>query len=379
MEMTIREQVIQFYNSKEYLELVKFYQRKTFFNIFNIARDESTHSDFWFWLLNPKESHNLGNFPLRKILETIIIPLNNKQSKDKSLKISEELEDLIVSGVYEIINVEIVREKKIDGGFIDLFITLNIIKNRENSEPIRITITIENKVLSNEHSSQTRKYYDYITDKYQEYNNIFIYLTPLMNAKFLEIEEPQCEAKEFVQLNYQHLVDFIIEPCLNKDLDMETRFILNSYLRSLSYPTIQQDINSKKIKGDIIMAISERERNLLLEFWESQKDLLITVLSVLKDDPDIDTDDSEKISQVLPAIVSAANTKDRTKYHFLGNVYPKNRLVLAVVKEYIKQNPNSTIKSLKKIFSDDIHGSPKWGIIRTYEEGVQIRNEGGVS
>ncbi len=61
--------------------------------------------------------------------------------------------------------------------------------------------------------------------------------------------------------------------------------------------------------------------------------------------------------------------RDTTRYLFKGNIYLKNRLVLAVVQDYVKHNPNITRKELKNTFSKSIQGS--LGVV----ELVEVANE----
>ena len=49
--------------------------------------------------------------------------------------------------------------------------------------------------------------------------------------------------------------------------------------------------------------------------------------------------------------------RDKTRYMFNGNVYLKNKLVLAVVKEYISNNQKITCNELKTIFDKSLQGS----------------------
>lgn len=57
--------------------------------------------------------------------------------------------------------------------------------------------------------------------------------------------------------------------------------------------------------------------------------------------------------------------KDYTKYTLDNDTkkYPKNRLVLAVVKEYMRRNPKTTFTELKRIFPDSILGN-KLGVVQ---------------
>ena len=54
---------------------------------------------------------------------------------------------------------------------------------------------------------------------------------------------------------------------------------------------------------------------------------------------------------------------DYTRYNFEGKSYGKNRLVLAVVSAYIRDNPSATYEYLKGVFNDGLQGST--GVIAT--------------
>ena len=49
--------------------------------------------------------------------------------------------------------------------------------------------------------------------------------------------------------------------------------------------------------------------------------------------------------------------KDYTKYKFNGKEYGKGRLVLSIVKEYVKQCNNIIFSDLKRTFPDDLQKS----------------------
>lgn len=61
--------------------------------------------------------------------------------------------------------------------------------------------------------------------------------------------------------------------------------------------------------------------------------------------------------------------KDKTHYIFNGNNYCKNRLVLAVIKEYVKKNQNCTVDQLIEAFPDKLQGSH--GVLR--EKNLAIK------
>ena len=65
---------------------------------------------------------------------------------------------------------------------------------------------------------------------------------------------------------------------------------------------------------------------------------------------------SEMISKE-PFIEERPQQRDKTRYMFNGNVYLKNKLVLAVIKDYISKNQSITCNDLKTVFDKSLQGS----------------------
>ena len=61
--------------------------------------------------------------------------------------------------------------------------------------------------------------------------------------------------------------------------------------------------------------------------------------------------------------------RDKTKYMFEGKIYPKNRLVLAIIKRYAEQN-NPTYEELNNVFDKSLQGSLK--VVELYTEALKI-------
>lgn len=66
---------------------------------------------------------------------------------------------------------------------------------------------------------------------------------------------------------------------------------------------------------------------------------------------------------------ATSSNRDKTKYMFEGKVYPKNRLVLAIIKKYIAENPVS-FAELNAVFDKSLQGS--LGVIETYDDAQKI-------
>lgn len=60
------------------------------------------------------------------------------------------------------------------------------------------------------------------------------------------------------------------------------------------------------------------------------------------------------------------NSRDKTKYILNGTRYGKNRLVLAIVTEYFKRNPDVSAETLISTFSKSLQGS--LGVVRTLND-----------
>lgn len=54
---------------------------------------------------------------------------------------------------------------------------------------------------------------------------------------------------------------------------------------------------------------------------------------------------------------AARSSKDMTRYQFLGQIYNKRNLVLAIVKYYLETHPEKTLEELRQVFPDAIRGS----------------------
>ena len=103
------------------------------------------------WLLNPLESHGLGDSFLRALIRIII--RNGTYGDIEPIELmTTNLNDLVVLREWE---------------NIDIFLYTN-----------EFAIAIENKVDSGEHDNQLEKYKKIIEERYKKQSKIYLYLTP---------------------------------------------------------------------------------------------------------------------------------------------------------------------------------------------------------
>ena len=359
----IRDEIIKFKNDNDFQMLESFYYSKSFSEILEISRRENSHSGFIAWLLNNTESHNLGDFSIRKFLDIIL-----KFSNDK-LKNNSEIYNSFVTESYYIEHVYIEREKSINKvGRLDIYVELTLLISDKKQN---IKLIIENKVESKENNDQTNNYFNHFNPLLKDDEIvIYVYLTPISTLKLKELKEPECGCKEFIQINYQSIVDYLIEPALNQNISNRTKNIITEYLKSLSQPSINDEIDGHK--QELIMALGNEERKLLTSFWNKNQKLILAALYAISSDPDQEEYTRNTVQDALSGLQSTG--KDYTKYVFNGQTYAKSRLVLAVIQDYVIRNPITTYNELQQTFPDTLQGQETFTTATIAKQKPSTRN-----
>ncbi|MCC6327415.1 MAG: PD-(D/E)XK nuclease family protein [Acidobacteria bacterium] len=311
----IRDEIIRFKNDPDFQKLENFYYSKSFSEILGVSRREVSHSGFLAWLLNNTESHNLGEFPIKKFLD-IVLKFSSNKLKDRH----SELYNSFVTEDYEIERVFVKPEFSIKNvGRLDIFVDLTLsIANRQRN----VKLVIENKVESKENNDQTSNYYNHFdSTKVEGEIIIYIYLTPISTLELIELTEAECTCKEFIQINYQSIVDYLIEPALNQSVSSRTENILTEYLKSLSQPSIDYEIDGHK--QELIMALGNEERRLLSSFWNKNQKLILASLYAISSDPEQEKDTRDSIREALDNL---SPDKDRSTFNikYNGEIFSRN-------------------------------------------------------
>ena len=325
----VTKRIVEFSNSPEFRELDAFYRRKSNFEILGIQRNETRHSRFLAWLLDPSGSHGLGTFGLKKFLEVCVISQLESKQRPPPGVLAELLDGLIVERAFiekVLVRTELPLDKR---ARIDIHVACLV--SAPGKPPQRLVIVIENKVASAEHDSQTVRYAEWLREHRADYDHsLLIYLTPVPTLELNEYEEPDCECKDFLHINYQYLVDYLIEPALTLVQPGIVHDFIFDYLRALSVPSFNVD-NEDNNKGDLVMAISEHERNLLTAFYEKHQVLINAAVYAISIDPN----QPEERRKAAGTYVREASTKDFSPYIVMldGNIVVKNARKTAIGRE----------------------------------------------
>lgn len=285
-----------------YQELNTYYQTSTVFNILGLERNENRHSAFIAWLLNPAESHLLGEGPIRRFLT--LIAANTYYADggaDEDKCFFDTVRRHLLTGKYSL-NVESVSAEqsiiglaggqgsqldncvdKTQGGLFktdsqnrfDIWMLLHVtFENADGSdETWTVPLIVENKIYSKEanagdsQKAQTVRYKDAmgklcsIICGNKGCQPLMVYLTP---------EKAVPTAKSFIPISYQDLLDCVITPSVTQAkcqaVATATEVMLNDYVRNLSCPCA----NAETDKCYSILAIAASESDKLERIYYTQ-------------------------------------------------------------------------------------------------------------
>lgn len=356
-EKEIVDAIIAFNNDPDVHRLRNIYYNQNVTEIFAVSRRELSHSSFLAWLFTKSANHMLGNIPIIQFLELYLLKSRNSFKKN----ITESLYTAIITRNIQILDSVANTEEAVTAteakGRADIVIDCDVFLSKEKLN--RLKIVIENKVYSTEHSHQTKTYYEhYERVKEPGEEVLYIYLTPPAISS-------DAECPSFVHITYQDLLDHVLYPLVqNPDINQRTLFILNEYINCLSVPSdVVDEKNNSRIQTSIL-AIGMEEKDLLQSFWETHNKLIMASINAYA----ISSGDEEaqKLTEKL-------NKRDMSKYTVNGvGRYGKNRMVEAVVKQYLENNQDTTIAKLKLLFPDNLQGS--LGIIRSGEDEIKDKS-----
>lgn len=364
------KQIHKFNTDAQMKELMDFYNTPSFWQILKIARNETSHSSFISYYLNPNNHHSLGTIFLRHFLEVIAI-----RALQQKADIDSNIIHLILSNpVIDASDVEAEKfmRGKTENGRFDIFIRCKVSSrdtdNKTSENSARMVIVVENKVCANETISQndiaqTEKYKENICKEFPDYSRLFVLLSPDSNDSINQGLGVNVRCSDFIHVTYQDILSEVIEPILNKDLaDNADKERLNDYIKCLSMPALEESTNNVKYKKKLIMAMGEKEKQLLMKFWNSNEELIRACLNAISANDEFDAE-TRKIAEEAS---SANYQRDTTKY-FLGTdmstKYSKSSLVPKFIQEWAacnnldKEMPDKALEKLNQAFPPTIRGS----------------------
>ena len=210
---------------------------------------------------------------------------------------------------------------------------------------------------------QTEAYYQYITEKYKDDINIFAFLKPT-DRKLKDIKRAECKCDKYIQINYQELLDNIIQPVSDqKDISVENMYRLKDYIKTLGKPAeTDDDKDSDTNKNIIIMAMEQKERELLTTFFKNNEDLIRAAINALG---------IPELSQSMAKVAQGGHP--RRAYAINGNGSYSMYDVLEKFVEYRLANSSDSVQDINKEIKGYIGGErvnvSDTQDIRVFQEG----------
>lgn len=236
------------------------------FNIFEavgLVRQEIRHSTFLAFLLDPRESHGLGDAFAKRLLQEAIMSTPDASAPVTPIELS----------LWDLGEMEVRREWR----HIDIFLL---------DERNRLAVIIENKIDTIEHSDQLQRYHETVKQHYSGYRVIGLYLTP-------DGDEPSHD--NYLPLNYGlvcEVLDSLVQSRASVS-NIDLQVLVTHYTQMLR----------RHIVGDSEIArlcrqIYQKHQQALDLIYEHrpdrQTDMREFLDQLISERPDLATDDSTK-------------------------------------------------------------------------------------
>jgi uncharacterized protein YqfB (UPF0267 family) len=217
------------------------------FQILRISKNEIRHSNFLSWLLDPNQSHKLGDIFLKRFLREVF-------SSDKF----GEVDQVDVEGL-DLNKVEIRREWK----NIDILLIL------EN-----VIVCVENKVFSKEHSNQLKRYREVIENQFPNHHQTYVFLTP-------EGEISENESDVYEPISYQFVVETLerILSVYGESLVEQVRTYIKDYITIL-----KRELMGTDKLTELSQKIYQNHKDLFDFVFEHKPEIVDELSKVMKEE-----------------------------------------------------------------------------------------------
>lgn len=335
----IQKMILEYNRDPKVRLLADYYEKPSMLDVLSVSRREMSHSAFLADLLKEDGFHGMGSLPLYLFLEKVLERSNNQKSDAffpafRMAVLTRTLDPVDIKT-----NTEVsFKDNYGNSGRVDIEVqcqTRALSKPGRKSHRVKnLTIVIENKVYASESDDQTERYYNHYESLTknrsgghpQSLYNLYVFLSPFSEIEMKDL--PSCTCNKFIQINYQDILDGVIDPLLEKEeLSERARFLLDEYKKSLGFSfadVIPSNEKGKTGVHTIILAIEEQRKKDLIDFWVNHGPLFKLAI----EEKNRKTDESDNSSE------------NKRKYYSPGNgqTYSMRRLVQAIIADYAEKH-----------------------------------------
>ena len=349
------EEVLRLKNSREWIEFDRYCNTGTLEQI-SFFRYENVHTNFLKGLFENDNVFGLGTKPLKLFIELLKVK-DNGQIKNK---FKHDLLDK-----YYISNLEVFTQRKISVGTLDLLIQFNIDSEKYN-------IILENKLFSEESSDdQTKRYKDCVDKEYNDANNIYVLLS-LDNTTIISAGD------EYIRVDYQELINYVIEPCSFLEIKGYASLSIEEYLKGFTYlcefDCMPITSNLRKLAVNVyneypviiqnILNLNSKEHS---KFYNNNKKQFRILFTVLKEEKTIDPVIKSNINKTIFGNLGRFKGKDYS-------CREQTKMVHDILLDLISTNTITKLEEINKLqFSD--RSSWKVTITKSQYDAIGNRQE----
>ena len=333
--------ILKLRNSQEWIEFDR-YCNTGFLEQIDFFRYEDMHTNFLASLLKEDNVFGLGTKPLKLFIE--LLKVKDKNHLENKLK-----HDLLSN--YSVSNIEVLTQKSIDVGRLDLLIKFKIDNENYN-------IILENKLFSEESSEdQTKRYKMYFDNHFVKDRNIFVFLSLDNNLKI--------SGNDYIRIDYQELISYVLEPCSYLENNSLASISVEEYLKGFTYlcefgyMPITSTLRKLSVAiynnyCDILMNILNANEDEYSEFYNNNIKQFKILFTVLKNEGTTNKNLKGRISKKVFGKVGRFRNKD--------NEYgcrEQTKMVRDILKDLIDNGYLKTIEDLDELkFSDNSPWKP---------------------
>lgn len=361
----VEQLLLDFNRNPDNRELQDFYSRKSMMEMMGVARSEVAHSAFLAWLLSGKDvCVHSADSPLMWLFQVLVL----REYTSQSIFFSNDIKTRILNRSLGFEILEVVPEKKINQISGNYF-SSNYPNRRPSEDKLDVYIKgrfdngeifeifIENKILSPEEGPksgknmkltgyddqwQTQRYYQ-ATSGNGNNLKLYVYLRP---DKLSPVSKSACNCKQYIQICYQDLLDYILIPLTqNDDLAERSKILVQEYIDSLSIPTTDTSAHKR-----IVMASTQDEMKWINLFIERNKQLMFLMLKAMC---------SKKNSKLLSAdeeLLLDFAEYNKNLIYAIANMIEDKSVNLDDLYDYSKPVSGYLIEPLFAIFKDSSFG-----------------------
>ena len=332
----MKNKILKLVNSPEFQALKSYCSEKTM-----IESNESCHSAFVAWLLNPKSEHGLVDAPLKLFLR-LAATRGWGEATFGVDGFDGAFYNRVLAGNY---NVELLEDIEVEKDGIDIWTVLDLSYEEDDKVDRRIIpVVIENKISGNEGKGLTERYLNAVTS-YPRVDGV-----ELMPMGILLTEEPtQPSCNQFDNITYQEMLTYVVEPFVsNKGLQHlvdDNREVFDTAFSVLYRPSVVEQIIGKDSK---VLDTTDKEASLLRMLWDANEAVFEAAIYHLY---------KEQHQEALDKLFKSSN-RGAGKYivsHKGRAIFPGKRLskamtACAIFKAYLEEYPATTLAELQKAF-----------------------------